>query len=320
MRNKFTLTISDVHGVKEYSFNQFVRRFAWMFVLFLLLTLSIGGTTIWWLSKEVKQLEAKRAAEELHYAQTVKQNQEEFLRLQAERRAIQNELLDKTKQLSFLNQTLEGLEELVGVQPEEALSIEERVKKVQLTTLEKKFMLSEFPSGRPVKFFKGVTSGYGWRIHPITGKKEFHRGLDYRGKVGDPVISTADGVIEYAGYLKTSGFGNLILIDHGNGFRTLYGHLSKTLVKTGQVVKKGQIIGQIGSTGISSGPHLHYAVSFVQRKLDPTPFVQWRLDNFDEIQTKVKGVPWGSLAQEIKNRVHQVEKQLLLRGVASEEK
>jgi len=120
--------------------------------------------------------------------------------------------------------------------------------------------------------------------------------------------------------LKKSGYGNLVLIDHGSGFRTLYGHMSKRLVKTGEVVKKGQVIGQIGSTGLSSGPHLHYEVSFVQRKLNPAPFVQWRLDNFDEIQKKIKGIPWGSLAQVIKNRVNQVEKQLLLRGVASEAK
>ncbi len=320
MRNKFTISISDVHGVKDYSFNQIVRRFAWFFLLFIILTMTIGGTTIWWLSKQVSEIEAKRAAEELRYTETVKKNQQDFLRLQAERRAIQNELLDKTKQLTFLNQTLEGLEDLVGVKPQEDMPIVERVKKVQLTTLEKKFMLTEFPSGRPVQKYQGVSSTFGWRVHPVTGKKEFHQGLDYRGKLGDAIIATADGVVEYSGYLKKSGYGNLVLIDHGSGFRTLYGHMSKRLVKTGEVVKKGQVIGQIGSTGLSSGPHLHYEVSFVQRKLNPAPFAQWRLDNFDEIQKKIKGIPWGSLAQVIKNRVNQVEKQLLLRGVASEAK
>jgi len=320
MRNKFTVSISDVHGVKDYSFNQIVRRFVWFSLLFLFLTISIGGATIWWLSKQVEEIEAKRAKEELRYVEMVKKNQADFLRLQAERRSIQEELLDKTKQLTFLNQTLESLEDLVGVKRQEDISIVERVKKVQLTTLEKKFMLEEIPSGRPVKNYKGITSPYGWRIHPVTGKKEFHRALDYRGNTKDEIVVTANGVVEYSGFHKKSGYGNLVIVDHGFGFRTLYGHMSKRLVKTGEVLRKGQVIGLIGSTGLSSGPHLHYEVSFVQRKLNPAPFVKWHLENFDSIQKKVKGVPWASLAQMIKNRVMQVEKQLLHQGVRSEAK
>ena len=320
MKNKFTISISDVHGVKDYSFNQIMRRFAWFLLLFVILTLSIGGVAIWWLNQQVTQIEQKRLAVEQDFAKTVKQNQQDFIRLQAERRALQNELLDKSKQLSFLNQTLEGLEDLVGEKPTEDLTVVERVKNVQLSTLEKKQMLQMIPNGRPVQKFQGISSTFGWRVHPVTGKKEFHRGLDYRGKVGDKIIATADGVVEYSGFLKKSGYGNLVLIDHGAGFRTLYGHMSKRLVKTGEVIQKGQVIGLIGSTGLSSGPHLHYEVSFVQRKLNPAPFVGWDLKNFDQIKQKIKGVPWDSLAQVVKNRVQQVEKQLSLRGVNSEER
>jgi murein DD-endopeptidase MepM/ murein hydrolase activator NlpD len=319
LKNKFTISISDVHGVKDYSFNQVMRKFAWIFLLVILLTLIIGGGVIWWLNQQVEQIEQKRAAEEQKFAQTVTENQKTFAQLQAERRKLQQELMEKSKQLSFLNQTLDGLEDLIGVQPNEDAPIVERVKSVQLTTLEKSFILQMTPSGRPVQKFQGVSSSYGWRTHPVTGEKEFHRGIDYRGKKGDPVIATADGVVEYSGYHKKSGYGNMILLTHDNGFKTLYGHMSKRLVQTGETVKKGQIIGQIGSTGLSSGNHLHYEVSFVQRKLNPSPFVNWRLDNFDEIK-KVKGVPWGSLGQVIKERVEKVEKQLLLRGASSEAK
>jgi murein DD-endopeptidase MepM/ murein hydrolase activator NlpD len=152
------------------------------------------------------------------------------------------------------------------------------------------------PNGRPVQNFQGVSSSFGWRKHPVSGTREYHKGIDYRGMTGDKIIATADGVVEYAGFHQSSGFGNMILIDHMFGFRTLYGHLKKVLVKNGDVVKKGQVIALMGNTGLSTGPHLHYEISFIQRALNPAPFVEWNLKNYDSIFKQVRQVPWGSLA------------------------
>ncbi len=315
MKDRFTITISDVHGSRNFSFNQLVRKFALFFILFIVLVIVSGGTVIWWLNQETVNIENQRMEAQLSFKGELEKNQANYLLLNDAKQKLQSELDNKSKQIQFLDQTLQGLEDLIGVSSKAETPVRDRVKLVQLSTLEKRIMLLDFPNGRPVKNFKGLSSGFGWRIHPVTGKKEFHRGLDYRGKIGDPVLATANGTIEYAGYHKRSGYGNLVIISHRNGFKTLYGHMSKLRVKTGQVIKKGDRIGDIGSTGLSSGPHLHYEVSYVQRKLNPVPFVDWNINKYDEIIKRVKGVPWGSLSQAVQNRVQMVEKQLLLRDV-----
>ncbi|QBZ82825.1 Murein DD-endopeptidase MepM [Hydrogenovibrio crunogenus] len=315
MKNHFTITISDVHGSRHFSFKQFMRKFALFVVMFIFLMLAGAAGVIWWLNQEIIDIQDKRQVAEASYQAVLEKSKHSYMTLEAEKRKLQSQLDNKSKQIQFLDQTLQGLEDLIGVKPDEDELLTDRVKIVQLTTLEKQIMLEDIPSGRPVKKYQGVSSSFGWRIHPVKGTKEFHRGIDYRGKRGDGVIATASGTIEYAGYHKRSGYGRLIIISHDNGFKTLYGHMSKLHVKTGQVVKKGELIGEIGSSGLSSGPHLHYEVSFVQRKLNPVPFINWDLKHYDEIFKKVKGVPWGSLSQVVQNRVQQVEKQLLLRDV-----
>ncbi|BBP43961.1 M23 family metallopeptidase [Thiosulfativibrio zosterae] len=317
MKNHFTITITDVHGAKSFSFNQFIRKFVWYLALLLLLVLFSGSAVIWWLTEQAQAVELKSVQVELKHREALTQKQLQYMALDDAKRQLEQELDDKSKEIQFLDQTLQGLEELVGVQTTENQPVQDRVAIAQLTSLEKKIMLSELPNGRPVEDYQGVSSGYGWRTHPVTGKKDFHRAIDYRGKVGDVVIATADAVVEYAGFHKTSGYGNLIILDHVYGFKTLYGHMSEVTVKAGDVVTKGQPIGLIGSTGVSSGPHLHYEVSFIQRKLNPADFVNWDLKNYSPIFNKVKEVPWGSLTQKVQERVKRVEKQLSLRDVES---
>lgn len=105
---------------------------------------------------------------------------------------------------------------------------------------------------------KRISSAYGWRIHPITGQRRFHDGLDITANHGNAVYAYTDGRVIQAGW--NGGYGNCILIDHGNGLRTRYAHLSRINVKVGQQVKVGQRIGAVGSTGNSTGPHLHFEV------------------------------------------------------------
>lgn len=319
MRNHFTITISDVHGARSYSFKQFFKRFLWVLVLLLLTVWAGGATTIWWLSKEALQIEAQHREAVSAYEDVLKEKKKDYLHLASEKGLLERELTDKAKQVEFLDETLQGLEELIGTAngfEEPELLIEDRVKLAQMSALGKRLMLEATPNGRPVQNFVGVSSSYGWRVHPVSGDRRFHSGIDYRGERGAPVIATADGVIEYAGYHKASGFGNYVIVTHSNGFKTHYGHLSRLDVKIGDFVRKGQVIAGIGSTGVSSGNHLHYEISFVQRKLDPGPFVEWDLQNYDDVFDKVKGVPWGSLSQAVNERVQKVEKQLLLRGLS----
>jgi len=128
------------------------------------------------------------------------------------------------------------------------------------------------PSEKPVKSAE-FTSGYGVRSDPFRGRAAMHAGIDLAGVIGTAIYATADGVVSDAGY-NSGGYGNLIKIDHGKGIETRYGHLSAILVKAGQRVTRGQQIGRMGSTGRSTGSHLHYEVRIDGRAVNPIPFMK----------------------------------------------
>ena len=116
-----------------------------------------------------------------------------------------------------------------------------------------------------------VSSNFGMRLHPISGKKQFHRGVDIPGKEGSEVLAVADGVVVKS--KKASTYGWMVQIDHGDGYTTLYSHNSKNLVVQGETVVKGQAIAEIGSTGLSTGPHVHFEVSKNDRSINPVKYL-----------------------------------------------
>ncbi len=125
------------------------------------------------------------------------------------------------------------------------------------------------PSGRPIQD-GWLSSRYGKRNDPFTGKQDFHHGLDFAGKQGSEVVAVGDGVVNWAG--KRSGYGNLVEVNHGNGYVTRYGHNQKNLVKAGDTVKKGQLIALMGSTGRSTGPHVHFEVLRNGKTVNPARY------------------------------------------------
>jgi len=141
-----------------------------------------------------------------------------------------------------------------------------------LETLLMSRSLSErvMPSGRPVED-GWLSSTYGKRNDPFTGKQEFHKGLDFAGKKGSEVIVVGDGVVTWAG--ERSGYGNMIEVNHGNGYVTRYGHNQKHLVKIGDTVRKGQQIALMGSTGRSTGPHVHFEVMRDGKTVNPAKYI-----------------------------------------------
>ncbi|ROT96225.1 M23 family metallopeptidase [Marinobacter sp. R17] len=128
-----------------------------------------------------------------------------------------------------------------------------------------------FVAGRPIKW-GWLSSHYGYRTDPFTGKRAWHSGVDLAGKEGSDIISVAAGVVTWAG--DRYGYGNLVEIDHGNGLRTRYAHCKKVDVSVGDVVEKGQVVAQMGSTGRSTGPHVHFEVRRNGKTLDPEDYIQ----------------------------------------------
>jgi len=138
---------------------------------------------------------------------------------------------------------------------------------------EKEKLLVAIPAIQPVKNenLKSMASGFGYRSDPFTKIRKFHAGMDFSAKTGTPIYATGDGVVERADN-TASGYGNHIVIRHGFGYETLYGHLSKYKVRAGQRVKRGDVIGYVGSTGRSEAPHLHYEVHKNGEVVNPLNF------------------------------------------------
>lgn len=116
-----------------------------------------------------------------------------------------------------------------------------------------------------------ISSLFGMRLHPISKKKKFHQGVDIANLKSTDIIATADGTIEFSG--NKSGYGKAVIVNHGNGFKTLYAHAFEIIVSKGDVVKKSTLLARMGSTGYSTGPHLHYEIRLNNEPIDPMMFV-----------------------------------------------
>ncbi len=127
------------------------------------------------------------------------------------------------------------------------------------------------PSRWPTMYRQTITSGFGWRYHPIIHRLRYHSGIDFAATPGDPVFATAQGTVIFAGW--KGGYGFTVEIDHGYGISTLYAHNSKLLVYEGQLVQKGDIISRSGATGFAKGPHIHYEVRKFNKPISPAPYL-----------------------------------------------
>jgi murein DD-endopeptidase MepM/ murein hydrolase activator NlpD len=134
-------------------------------------------------------------------------------------------------------------------------------------------LLAAIPAIQPInnKQLSRIASGFGYRIDPIYKTRKAHLGLDFAAPIGTPIYATADGVVKFSGF-STNGYGNHVIISHGFGYETLYGHMVRVNVSQGEQVKRGQVIGYVGSTGKSTGPHLHYEVHKSNTQIDPINF------------------------------------------------
>lgn len=174
---------------------------------------------------------------------------------------------------TIVNETNERISRLNSKLDKELYIIQD----IEKTAYSHQEMLTHLPAIQPIdnKDLRKTASGWGYRIHPIYKIKKFHYGIDFTAPIGTPIYSTADGEIQYI--IKNTdkaskGYGNLIIIDHGYGYRTLYAHMQKFGVKQGETVKRGEIIGYVGNTGLSTGPHLHYEVIKNGRKVNPVHY------------------------------------------------
>ncbi len=309
VKNKFTITISDINGSKHYLLHQIIKRFVIYFTIFILFLIVTGSYLISFLMDEVTGLEEKKVKMVEQQKILKKSNDELIKNLHNKTEELTKEISNKSEELDSIKEKITDIEALVGITPSLETEVDIRLQNIKFTSAQQKLFFDNIPNG-PVVNFTGYSGKFGWRIHPILKRKEFHRGLDLRAKRMTPVRAPADGVVEYAGYHKSSGFGNLVIIEHNYGFKTSYGHLSKKFpVKAGAFVKKGDIIAYTGNSGMSTGPHLHYEVRFITRPLNPINFIKWNSSNFEDIFKKEKRVSWQSLIKLMQSHLHLAKQQ-----------
>lgn len=287
--NRFSITITDVNGSRHFHLSQIIKKLAFYFISFIVLFLVGSSLYIHYLTSKVSELDSKRQK-----LTTINQEIEKNMSVQAEKYAGIEE------QIAIFEEQL-GLD---GKANDDNLTPRARMTHLSLTNEQQTEVLTQIPNGWPIAN-QGISGKYGWRDHPILKKKEFHAGIDLMATLNTPVYATANAVVEFAGY-NNHGYGYSIILVHNFGFKTVFAHLSnKSVVKVGQFVKKGDLIGYSGNTGLSTGPHLHYEVRFVNKTLEPSYFLNLNRKNMDNFFNQEGRVPWESLLKLISTRASQ---------------
>lgn len=188
------------------------------------------------------------------------------------------EKYDNGELIKSLLQKVDKLKKQMVIQSKSYDEVAEMIKNQQK-------MLTSIPSVQPVmnKKLERMASGFGWRIDPVYKIVKFHEGMDFTAPVGTEVFATGDGVVESVNY-SFKGYGNEIVINHGYGYKTRYAHLSRFKVRTGQKVNRGDVIGNVGNTGKSTGPHLHYEVLKNGQAVNPVYYYYNDLKDADFVQ------------------------------------
>jgi murein DD-endopeptidase MepM/ murein hydrolase activator NlpD len=303
MRHQYHITISDYRGSKHFTLDQLVKRVVAGAAVGLGVVMVAGAAAILLLSGQVSRLDSEveaLAAEKAVIATEKRQ-------LAEQRRTLQAEVAQRSRELAVLGGEIQRIETLVGLDATDQQPLAQRVDTAAQTAFEKRLMLRSIPSGFPVDSGR-VTSGFGMRQHPIHDREALHGGVDLRARRGTPIYATADGVVEWAAPHESSGLGNMVKIQHNYGFSTIFGHLDDIEVRSGRYVKRGELLGYSGNTGQSAAPHLHYEVRYLQRRLDPSPFLRWSLEEYDVLFSEEDRVQWESLTEVVRTAANLPER------------
>ncbi|TEY04583.1 M23 family metallopeptidase [Campylobacter sp. US33a] len=286
LKNKFTITITDINGSKHFYLSQIIKKIVLYIVGFVFVFLIFSGFYIHYLDSKVMQLTQKK--------QELMDKRQELSLINKQ---MQESIEQKAQEYAAIEDKITSLEERLGLEIENNLSIAQRLETLRLTNEQQLAFLTQIPSGWPIEN-KGMTGKYGWREHPILDKREFHPGIDLRAEIGTPIYAPANGVVEYAGY--NNGYGYLVILLHNFGFKSVFAHMmQKNVVSIGQFVNKGDLIGYTGNSGLSTGPHLHYEIRFVNKTLEPLNFMNLERKNINEIFNQERRVPWQSLINQV---------------------
>lgn len=297
---RLVIMITDMHGSKFINVDMIFKQVGTYFFV-LLLTLGLFSyISIAVIRNEISNMKLRH-----EYLM------DKFATMQQHNEKLNAALREKDEEIALVGDRFEDIENVVGTNKnlsqavalldnDEANMID-RMDTASITALQKTFIMKFIPNGSPIDINYRLSAPYGKRYHPILHIYHIHTGADMVAPMNTPVYATADGVVDWASSSGNGGYGKLVKISHSFGFRTYYAHLNDIKVQRGQFVKKGQLVALTGSSGASTGPHLHYEIRFLGQPIDPMNFVHWDMQNFDLIFEKERRISWHSLLQIINN-------------------
>lgn len=324
MPNKYIVTITDLHGSRQYSVHKIVKKVLLFSALFLLLVAVMTFVYIRYMHGKIETFKSEQHV--LH--QTIEKLKKESDTYKKQNSKLLEKIAENNEKLASLKQYLNEVEQIIGLGPDVDTDLQTRVEKAKehkeaeieqireeatkqakaekIDAIQKALLLNSIPNGKPLQY-RRISSTFGYRIHPVTHQRSFHAGLDLPADYGTPIYAPASGVVMYAG--RKGPYGNFLLLSHSYGFKTAYGHLSRYVVHSGDFVNKGDLIAYVGSTGRSTGAHLHYEVRYLTKWLDPMPFMFWDTVHLQQITEEVPLVHWESIFEQTKKLIRMATRQ-----------
>lgn len=305
MKNKFMITITDLNGSRNFLLSQIIKKIALYLVLFVFTIFVTGALYIRYLGSKIDSLSQTKT--ELNQLNQKLRDNIEASRMEFE--AIEGKIADLEHEFGLDPEADERMiDRLSHIKPTSEQEIKDLADKIVHETFSDaliKEIFLQIPNGKVMQTHQ-LSEKFGWRNHPILKRKQFHPGVDLRTPPKTPVYAPADGIVQYSG-AGGNGYGYLVEIRHNYGFTTRYAHLDSNLTrKVGEFVNKGDLIAFSGNTGLSTGPHLHYEIRFLQLPLDPLNFIDWNEKNYKEIFTKEEDIPWQSLIKAMQTPLKQL--------------
>jgi murein DD-endopeptidase MepM/ murein hydrolase activator NlpD len=296
MKDRIIISVSTINGTRHFNVSKLFKRNAIIAMWLLLFSLVITAAIIDYLVRTVDKSQAQRAQLSLQ-ASTLRND---IATLQSSKQQLEQELnLKQDEMLQVINRVGE-IELALGLEQQYPQNLEDRLDTASVNSVARHTILQLVPNGSPLDFNRR-SSRFGVREHPIIGKLKHHKGVDLSASRGTAIYAPADGVVEVVRNSKT-GYGNVLKIRHAFGFSTLYAHLDDFKVKNGHFVHKGELIASSGNTGLSTAPHLHYEVHFLDRALNPQSFMDWDATNFDLVFEKERSIKWDSLVNMLETK------------------
>ena len=296
MKDRIIISVSTINGTRHFNISKLFKRNAIIGLWLLLFGLVITAGVIDYLLRSVETSQLQRN----YLAQQASTLRDEISQLQSSKSELEKELNLKQDEMLLVINRVGEIELALGLEQQYPQNLENRLDTASVNSVARQTMLQLVPNGSPLEFSRR-SSRFGLREHPIVGKQQHHKGVDLSASRGTPIYAPADGVVEVVRSSK-QGFGNLLKIRHAFGFSTLYAHLDEFKVKSGHFVHKGELIASSGNTGLSTAPHLHYEVHFLDRALNPQSFMDWDATNFDLVFEKERSIKWDSLVSMLETK------------------